>query len=52
MPPIDKVSSNRAEESTNLLKTQRKEQTRSPKEKGETVPYLTVHGGAENVKKS
>lgn len=43
---IDKVSSNRTEESTNLLKTGRKEQTREQKEKGKRIPWHTVHGGA------
>lgn len=45
---IDKVSSNRTEESTNLLKTGRKEQTREQKEKGKKkkTPWHTVHGGA------
>lgn len=44
---IDKVSSNRTEESTNLLKTGRKEQTREQKEKGKKrIPWHTVHGGA------
>lgn len=40
---IDEVSSNRTDESTNLLKTQRKGQTQERKGK-KSIPEPTVHG--------